>query len=264
METMKRATGEERALARATIYRLAALAFSYPTEEAVAELHRALEASAVAADLIDPVTAAAAEGLAKDLAVTDRHTLETAYQRVFTLSYSEDCPVHETAFSAKHLFQQATQQADLAGFYRAFGVDVHLERSDHLAVELEFCYLLTLKEARARSNRELDHIEVCRQTQRTFLRDHLARWAPLIGNRIIVTGAGTWYERAGWLLLGFIAAEERYLRLGAIERYRDDPILIADEPGELTCPLLDMPIETLIEEPTASGKEPPRVVARPR
>lgn len=252
MVTMKRATGEERALARATIYRLAALAFSYPTGDTVAELRRTLELAPVAAELIGPVAAAATEGLAKDLAGTDQPTLEGAYQRVFTLSYSEDCPIHETAFSAKHLFQQVHQQADIAGFYRAFGVDADRERSDHLAAELEFCYLLTLKEAHARNNREPEHIEVCRQGQRTFLRDHLARWAPLIGNRIIVTGAGTWYERAGWLLLAFIAAEERYLRLGAIERYRDDPILIADEPGDLTCPLLDTPIETFIEEPIAS------------
>jgi TorA maturation chaperone TorD len=263
METMKRATGEERALARATIYRLAALAFSYPTRDTVAELRRTLDVAPVAAELIDPETVAATEGLGRDLATSDQPTLEAAYQRVFTLSYSEDCPIHETAFSAKHLFQQAQQQADIAGFYRAFGVDVHLERSDHLAVELEFCYLLALKEAHARDNHEPDHIQVCRRGQRTFLRDHLARWAPLIGNRVIVTGSGSWYERAGWLLMAFIATEERYLRLGSIERYRDDPILIADEPGDLTCPLLDMPIETLIEDPTAPGKEPERVVATP-
>jgi TorA maturation chaperone TorD len=260
---MTRATGEERALARATMYRLAALAFSYPTRDSVAELRRALEVAAVAAELIDPVTAAATEGLAEHLATFDQRSLEAAYQRVFTLSYSEDCPIYETAFSAKHLFQQAHQQADLAGFYRAFGVDVNQERSDHLAVELEFCYLLALKEARARSNHESDHVKLCRQGQRTFLREHLARWAPLIGNRIIMTGAGSWYERAGWLLLALIASEERYLRLGAIDRYRDDPILIADEPGDLICPLPDMPAETPLEEPTTPGKETDRAVAAP-
>ena len=252
MVTMKRATGEERALARATIYRMAALALSYPTKDTVAELRRMRHLAAVAADLLDPLTAAATEGLAAELAETGQATLEAAYQRVFTLSYSEDCPIHETAFSAKHLFQQAQQQADLAGFYRAFGVDVSRERSDHLAVELEFCYLLALKEAHARANREPEHVDVYRQAQRTFLREHLARWTPLIGNRIIVTGAGSWYERAGWLLLGFIANEERYLRLGVIERYRDEPTLIADEPGDLICPLLDTPIETMIEEPVAA------------
>ena len=35
---MKRATGEERALARATIYRLLALAYSYPTSDTVDQL----------------------------------------------------------------------------------------------------------------------------------------------------------------------------------------------------------------------------------
>ncbi len=248
--TMQRATAEERALARATIYRLVALAFSYPTAEVVAELRRSLEVASVAADLIDEPTAAAVERLAADPGTTDGRTLERAYQHVFTLSYSEDCPIHETAFSAKHLFQQAHQQADIAGFYRAFGVDVHRERSDHLAAELEFCYLLAVKEAHARALGEPGHVKICRDGHRAFVRDHLARWAPLIGNRVIVTGSGTWYERAGWLLVAFVAAEERYLRLGTVERYRDDPILIADDPGDFVCPLLDVPLESSIEDPT--------------
>jgi hypothetical protein len=65
----------------------------------------------------------------------------------------------------------------------------------------------------------------------------------------VITGAGTWYERAGWLLLAFIAAEELYLRLGTIDRYRDDPVLIADEPGDLTCPIIEGSIEEMIQLP---------------
>ena len=246
---MKRATGEERALARATMYRLLTLAFSYPTADTVAELGRALEFAGVAADLINPTVAGEVQNLTEEFAGADQPTLEAAYQRVFTLSYSEDCPIHETAFSARHLFQQVAQQADIAGFYRAFGVDAEKDRSDHIAMELEFCYLVALKEARARSLRESEHIAICRNGQRTFLREHLARWAPHIGQRIVVTGAGTWYERAAWLLLAFIAAEERYLRLGIIDRYRDDPVLIADDPGEFTCPILEGSIEEMIRWP---------------
>jgi len=260
---VKRATGEERALARATIYRLLALAYSYPTADTVTALGETFQFSQVAADLINPTVASEVERLTAEFAGVDQPTLEASYQRVFTLSYSEDCPIHETAFSAKHLFQQVADQADLAGFYRAFGVNAEQDRSDHIAMELEFCYLLSLKEARARSLREDEHVAICRQGQRTFMREHLARWAPHIGQRIVVTGAGTWYERAGWLLLAFIAAEERFLRLGTIDRYRDDPVLIADEPGDLTCPIIEGSIEEMIEWPATGGEAKDDFVATP-
>jgi TorA maturation chaperone TorD len=258
---VKRATGEERALARATIYRLLALAYSYPTADTVSELDKTFAFAQVAADLIDPTVTGEVRKLADEFAVVDQPTLEAAYQRVFTLSYSEDCPIHETAFSARHLFQQVAHQADIAGFYRAFGVNAEKDRSDHIAMELEFCYLLALKEAHARTSRESEHVAICRQGQRTFMREHLARWAPHIGQRIVVTGAGTWFERAGWLLLAFIAAEEQFLRLGTIDRYRDDPVLIADEPGDLTCPILEGSIEEMIQWPASAGEATDDVLA---
>lgn len=260
---MKRATGEERALARATIYRLLALAYSYPTADTVEKLGEALEFAPVAGDLINPAVAREVQMLAVSFESVDQPTLEASYQRVFTLSYSEDCPVHETAFSAKHLFQQVDHQADIAGFYRAFGVNAENDRSDHVAMELEFCYLLALKEAHARGLGERDHVAICRDGHRTFMREHLARWAPHIGQRIVVTGAGTWYERAAWLLLAFIAAEEIYLRLGTIDRYREDPVLIADEPGDLTCPIIEGSIEEMIQWPPKGGEAKDDFVATP-
>jgi TorA maturation chaperone TorD len=241
---VKRATGEERALARATIYRLLALAYSYPTSDTVDQLGETLEFAPVAADLISP-------------------TVAKEVQQLAAVFHSEDCPVHETAFSAKHLFQQVAHQADIAGFYRAFGVNAENDRSDHVAMELEFCYLLALKEAHARGLGESEHVAICRDGHRVFMRDHLARWAPHIAQRIVVTGAGTWYERPAWLLLAFIAAEERYLRLGKIDRYRDDPVLIADEPGDLTCPIIEGSIEEMIEWPTPGGETKDDFVATP-
>lgn len=236
---MKRATGEERALARASLYRLLSLAFSYPTEGSWASLGQALDAGAVAAELIDEATEEGVAQLTETLGRVSQQVAESSYQTLFTVSYNEDCPPFETAFSASHLFQQTHHLADISGFYQAFGVKAGGERPDHLALELEFCYLLALKEARARELKEPEHIEVSRNAQRVFLKEHLARWAPTIGQRIAVTGAGSPYEGAGKLLSAFVAAEERYLRLGAVDRYRDEPILIADEPGEMTCPIAE-------------------------
>jgi len=238
-----RATGEERALARAALYRLLSLAFTYPGGPIGNDLTRAVEVALVAGQIIHPQVSRWVRRLEDRLAVD----LEAQYQRVFTLSYSAECPLYETAFSARHLFQQTQQQADIAGFYRAFGVKGHHERPDHLAAELEFGYLLALKEATARLDGSREHRLVCRDGQRSFLRAHLGRWGPLIAQRVAVVGAGTMYESAARLLLAFLAWEQDYLRLGTVELYRDEPLLIADEPGDLTCPLAESLVEGILD-----------------
>jgi TorA maturation chaperone TorD len=234
-QPMKRATGEERALARATVYRALSLSFSYPTPDLFAELPSALQFAGVGADLLGAKVAAGIEGMTSRLSEIDQRRVEQSYMSVFTLSYSEDCPPYETAFSASHLFQQSRHQADIAGFYRAFGVLPHGDRPDHLSTELEFCYLLAVHESRAREAGNAESVSLCRNAQRLFLREHLARWAPSIAGRIAVTARGGFHGAAASTLHTFIAWEERFLRLGKIERYRDEP-LPAEPLEEFSCP----------------------------
>lgn len=233
---MKRATGEERALARATLYRLLSLSFSYPTPDLFDMLGPALQVGAVGAELLGDDIGRAVTRMSSHLAALDQQRLERSYKSVFTLTYSEDCPPYETAFSASHLFQQTRHQADIAGFYRAFGVQTHGDRPDHLAMELEFCYLLALSESGARAAGNSEAVAVCRNAERVFLREHLARWASLIAGRIALAGKGGFHGAAASALSALIAGEERFLRLGRIERYRDEP-LPAEPLDELRCPL---------------------------
>ncbi|MEE9298765.1 MAG: molecular chaperone TorD family protein [Acidimicrobiia bacterium] len=237
---MKRATAEERALARASMYRLLSLAFSYPTKDVHAQLEGALEVARVGATLVSDEIAAGVKALERALAGTGARDLERSHQTVFTLSYSEDCPPYETAFSASHVFQQTQHQADVSGFYRAFGVRPDGDRPDHLAVELEFAYLLALKEARAREEGDRSGLDTTRAAHRTFLREHLARWAPLIAGRVVLAGGRDWHTAAGRLLAEFIGWEERFLRIGRVDRYRDEPA--PPEPTEADgCPLDECP-----------------------
>jgi hypothetical protein len=71
------------------------------------------------------------------------------------------------------------------------------------------------------------------------MKDHVARWVPLIGKRIAVVGGGGFYSSAAGLLVAFISWEERFLRLGRVELFRDEPVLIADEPGDMSCPMVE-------------------------
>ncbi len=240
-------TGEERALARAALYRLLGLIYSYPARSAASELTAACDVAEVAAALTCDEVVEATAVVRDRLESAPPPRLEAQYQRIFTLSYSAECPLYETAFSASHLFQQTQQQADLSGFYRAFGIQVRGERPDHLSTELEFAYLLALKEAKARRDEDRDHWVVSRHAARAFLRDHLGRWGPLIANRVAVIGKGTVYEAASRLLIAFLTWETTFLRLGVVEPFRDEPMLIADEPGDFTCPIVSSMVEGLGE-----------------
>lgn len=100
------------------------------------------------------------------------------------------CPLNEIEYGdlkADPLFQPH-RLADLAAFYRAFGVEVSDdagERHDHICIELEFMCVLAAKEAYALEH-QLDAAELalCRDAQRKFLREHLGRWTPAFTRRL--------------------------------------------------------------------------------
>jgi DMSO reductase family type II enzyme chaperone len=100
------------------------------------------------------------------------------------------CPLNEIEYGdlkADPLFQPH-RLADLAAFYRAFGMEVSEdadERHDHLGMELEFMCVLAAKEAYALEHGLADsELETCRDAQKKFLREHLGRWAPAFARRL--------------------------------------------------------------------------------
>jgi nitrate reductase assembly molybdenum cofactor insertion protein NarJ len=106
------------------------------------------------------------------------------------------------------------EMADVAGFYKAFGVEVESggERSDHITAELEFMNLLAVKECIAlQEEGDGEHAEICRNASRSFLRDHLARWAPRLGERLAEADGDSVYAAAGRLLGGFIGFDAERL-----------------------------------------------------
>ena len=105
-----------------------------------------------------------------------------AYLRIFGHTVKGDCPPHELEYGelkADRLFQPH-RLADIAAFYNAFGLEViGDERVDHIAMECEFYAVLCAKEEVAG-----EQVEFCRETQRKFLQEHLARWIPAFCRRV--------------------------------------------------------------------------------
>jgi DMSO reductase family type II enzyme chaperone len=225
----------DRAYARANLYRFLSLAFAYPTRDLHKDLLAACEPALAAAELVsEEVSAATAEAVAA-LRARERTVLAAEYRRSFTLSASPDCPLNEAAYSAKHVYQEVQELADVAGFYRAFGLEIAGDRPDGLAAELEFASLLALKEAAARQRRLKPEAGVCVEGSRLFLHEHLGRWAENIGRRIALTAPGTAYADLGLLLAAFAPADVEALQAGPIAPYQEVP-QPREEPDDGGCP----------------------------
>ena len=100
------------------------------------------------------------------------------------------------------------EMADVAGFYKAFGVQVDPSgvRVDHITCELEFMNLLAVKESIAlQEEGDGEHARICRDASRSFLRDHLGRWAPRLGALLAEADNGPVFGAAGRLLRDFVS-----------------------------------------------------------
>lgn len=172
-----------RALARSRVYRVAALAFRYPDAVSLAALRQLC-------DPRDGRAPAAAEALAALYGVLLDRTLDELradYTATFGHVMLPDCPLYETAGDSGDAFRQSQTLADLAGFYRAFGLDMAAdagERADHVSVELEFMHYLTYREAYALERHGADAASTLREAQARFLAEHLGAWGTALARAI--------------------------------------------------------------------------------
>lgn len=202
-------------LDRARAYRALARLFLPPTDSLRADLREELEELESALKrlgLCEP-TRRLARRLRRVLPSTGGDGLRRAYDRLFEASGGLACPPHEASLapdSPQEGLTRTFEMADVAGFYRAFGVEVAPggERPDHLVAELEFMHLLALKEAIASGEGDGgERASLCRDAARAFLHDHLSRWIPRFAERLEAVGGETPYAVAGRLLERFVAHE---------------------------------------------------------
>lgn len=108
--------------------------------------------------------------------------LQSEHRRVFSNVITLDCPPYETLFGNDHVFAQSHVMGDIAGFYKAFGVelskDIH-ERLDHLSVEFEFMHFLAYKESFSRCHDGAEKTQIVVDAQKKFVKNHIGRWVPL-------------------------------------------------------------------------------------
>lgn len=204
----------ESALQRAMGYALLARALAYPDERTFTTLQdtaRFAEEALVGTPL---------ERLNSLALAARREELEAAHISIFTLSSSPDCPMFETAFLSTEAAQQTARMGDIAGFYRAFGVDPATPgfRPDDLWVELEFMGYLCRKQAHAAEHMGAPRVKQVLRAQRMFLREHLGRWGPGLGRRIALRSFNNlFYLTAGEALEDWLGADCEALNVGPVD-----------------------------------------------
>ena len=155
---------------RSGYYVLLARGFSHPDQSVVEFFHQAGQEYTDEKGSMSQALGA----LLKAACDTAANELERLHMQVFD-PIAGPFP-YETEHRKGHEFAQAHIMADVMGFYRAFGVEPNADRPDHIAAELEFMHLLTLKESHALTRGQPDKAELCRKAQQDFLREHLLTW----------------------------------------------------------------------------------------
>jgi TorA maturation chaperone TorD len=137
---------------------------------------------------------------------------------------ARECQPYETEYHAtSEPFFRAQQLADVAGFYRAFGLDAARdapERPDHLALELEFMAFVLLKKRLALTSAPPDVCRaelasICDEVQRGFFREHLAWWVPSFATGLRRKAGSGFYTAVAQVLAAFLPAERARLGVAA-------------------------------------------------
>ncbi len=184
------------------------------------------------------------------------------YNRVFGLVPPKECPPYGTEYHrTREPFFRAQQLADVAGFYRAFGLEVSSrcpDRPDHVSLELEFLALLLAKERLAwdRWGQESNQAQVCREAWLAFFRDQVVWWLGAFARGLARKAARGFYFHLARALAAWLGWERRRLELPPAQLARPQSI----EPPEAQDPCGTCTVEGCevvpLQPPTAPAKEP--------
>ncbi len=164
-------------------------------------------------------------------------SIQQSYRALFPLTISPYCPPCELEYEPNTDVTYRLQQlADIAGFYRAFGLEVARERSerlDHLSVEAEFLYLLNAKEAAALTAGLAEQAQICREARKSFFAEHAGWWLPAFARLLARTASSNFYRHLATLVAALSAIERTNLELPPFTR-RVEP-KPANQEAEAAC-----------------------------
>lgn len=208
----------QRLLARSALYEALALMLAAPEPPVLQRLDEMLDDldgnEVVARFALDEPLTAVREARTS----VDAERLAPVHFALFAGSVL--CSPHETEY-LRDALAKASQLADIAGFYRAFGLKVsseHPTTPDDISTQLEFMALVTRKQAYAEVRGWPEHAETARLAGGRFLESHLGRWVDAFASDLCArsdeaaslradSDAGRWFHAVGELLRATVSAD---------------------------------------------------------
>jgi len=200
--------------AREDLCRYLAACYYEPGPEFAEE--RLFDSTLAAASAIDPELAESARRLGAAFAAQDLQTLLVDYTALFIGPSQPRAMPYASFWLTDDASMRHEATAAVLDFYAQGGFEVSEELHelpDHVAVELEFLYLLTFAENQPQPGASQDELRVASALRQRFVADHLGAW---IGSfaAAIRAGAGTEFYRE---LADFT---ERFVRMEADRQHR--------------------------------------------
>ncbi len=143
------------------------------------------------------------KSLANIFLYPDKKELISEYDHLFRQS---EIWLYGAEYMAENEFQRSRILSDIAGFYKAFGLETDKDRPDSLVSELEFMYYLLYKEISAPDNQKAS---ICQDAQRKFFNEHLYPAAKKISEKIISQAKSGFYLEACQGMLEFLESEKK-------------------------------------------------------
>ncbi len=204
--------------ARADLCRFLAACYYEPTPAFSEE--RLFDSMAEVAGVLDAELASAATGLGEAFAAAEPEALLVDYTRLFL------GPVRAIAmpYGSMWLRGDATLMQDstmaVRDLYAQGGFDIDddfADLPDHVAVELEFLYVLLLAERDARQAGDAAALQATLSIRRQFLRQHLGAWVASFAGAVTANAETPFYRLLAALTLRVVSLEEKELLVGRRE-----------------------------------------------
>ena len=201
----------DRGIARENLSRLLSACYYEPGPEFTEE--KVFDSMLEAAVRLDPQLAALAGHLGEDCAAEGQEALLLDYTRLFL------GPNHIAAkpYGSIWLEGQNTVMGDstmaVQKLYEQGGFDMNedfREVPDHIAVELEFLYLLIYRENEAARKGEPEALRAMAALRKHFLEEHLGRWIGPFTSAVIAGAQCGFYRRLAELSDRFVKMELKH------------------------------------------------------
>lgn len=167
----------DEATAREDLCRFLSACFYEPASE-FAEEHL-FDSMVIAATQVDPALANLAQQLRAAFEAEDLQTLLVDYTRLFLGPVKAIASPYGSSWLPAKTRTEDNPSLAVLDLYSAGGFDVSeelMDLPDHVAVELEFLYLLTFRSNEARRAEQMDELAAIEQLERQFLNEHLGAW----------------------------------------------------------------------------------------